>query len=161
MNGYWRDIIVVRGGSVFVDFVETTYIHNLTSSLTWYWHLYMKKLFSYRTIYPQYYIGPHKLPVKWFHMNDWKQIIQGVFSLSSVGIEPPDMQREKEGIMALQSLEVTVDHSVSVQSGVSNSQHASVLHVKLCTCICISTRLYIQIYLSDFSGWPFLYSAVQ
>lgn len=53
-------------------------------------------------------------------MNDCKQLIQGVFPLSSVGIEPPDVQREKEGIMALQSLEVTVDHSVSVQSGVTS-----------------------------------------
>lgn len=53
-------------------------------------------------------------------MNDCKQHIQGVFPLSSVGIEPPDVQREKEGIMALQSLEVTVDHSVSVQSEVTS-----------------------------------------
>ena len=30
-----------------------------------------------------------------------------------VGIDPPDLQREKEGIAALQELELKVDHSVS------------------------------------------------
>jgi hypothetical protein len=31
-----------------------------------------------------------------------------------VGIEPPDLQREKDGILALQSLEVQEDHSVCI-----------------------------------------------
>ena len=30
------------------------------------------------------------------------------------GIDPPDLQREKEGIAALQELELKVDHSVSL-----------------------------------------------
>lgn len=108
---------------MFLDFVETTYPQSY-ALFNFYWHLYMKKLFSYQTIYQQCYIGTHKIPVKWFYMNDLKQIFQGVFSLFSVGIEPPDMQREKEDIMALQSLEVTVDHSVSVQSCLTNSFHS-------------------------------------
>ena len=33
------------------------------------------------------------------------------FSIS--GIEPPDLQKEKEGILCLQTMERKVDHSVS------------------------------------------------
>lgn len=35
-----------------------------------------------------------------------------------VGIEPPDAQREREGVVALQQLELKVDHSVSAMASI-------------------------------------------
>ena len=32
-----------------------------------------------------------------------------------IGIDPPDLQREREGIAALQNLEIQVDHSVGLE----------------------------------------------
>ena len=41
-------------------------------------------------------------------------ILGNIFDFA--GIDPPDMQREKEGIAALQDVELKVDHSVCIAS---------------------------------------------